>query len=98
MPEVTCGYLVGHLFKVGPTLPGAYGAVPLTHSEIRAYQDNEGIELQPWEVDGLRRLSGDFLVEAESAKSPERSAPWAPSVEEFRREILPNRIKSLLRG
>ena len=46
MPPCDCGYLVGYLFEVGPTM----GESPVTHTEIANWQRNTGIELNSWEA------------------------------------------------
>lgn len=78
-PKPVCGYLVGYLFDVGPSMPGAMGNVPLSHSEIRDWQDNTGIELSAWEARTLRRLSNDYLASAQAAESPDCRPPYTAS-------------------
>lgn len=75
MPDPGAGaYLLHHFSAVGPTL----GDQPVSQSELRAYQDNFGIELTPWECQTLRRLSIDKLNESHRATKPDSKAPWKP--------------------
>lgn len=99
MPDVSCPHLL-HLFlyRVGPFISSHEGPLPLSEEELRAFQANRGIELAPWVVDGFRRLSDEYIAQGEVSKSHECPPPWKPSVEEFRKEILPTRIKSLFRS
>lgn len=72
MPELEgADYLIGYLWEVGPTVNSG----PVTHQELRAWQAGIGIELQPWEIRFLRRLSGDYLRESFLATKPDSPAP-----------------------
>jgi hypothetical protein len=75
-PAEGVGYLLGYLWEVGPTMAAGMGAGPVTHTELRAWQANTGIELAPWEARILRRLSHDYLAESHAAEKPDRAAPW----------------------
>jgi hypothetical protein len=69
-------HLVGYLFDVGPVLPAVLGVVPLPYSELQAWQQQSGLDLQPWEVKLLRQLSRDYAIEAKAASDAGRPAPW----------------------
>ena len=69
-------YLLGYLWEVGPTMVAGMGAGPVTHQELRAWQANSGIQLQPWEARILRRLSIDYLAEMSRADQADCPAPW----------------------
>lgn len=102
MPELppagVGAYLIAYLFEVGPTLTGAMGPIPLTHEELRAWQDDMGLQLAPWECRFLRRLSVEYMAELHHAEKPDRPAPWInPDDVEYRANVLPDRIKSLFR-
>ena len=66
------GYLIGYLYAVGPTMGGG----PITHGELRAWMDLNGVELQPWEVRFLRRLSNEYLIESHRATKRDCAPPW----------------------
>lgn len=76
MPILEAGYIIEHLFDCGPVMSSGMGASPLTHEEIRAYQANIGIELLPWEVRFIRRLSRDYVNESHNATKMNCPAPW----------------------
>lgn len=81
MPDAgEAAYLLGHFWKVGPTL----GDSAVTNAELRHYQDNEGIELSPWECSTLRRLSIDYLNESHRATKPDCPPPFADSTDAAR--------------
>ncbi|MFC0131779.1 hypothetical protein CR105_26465 [Massilia eurypsychrophila] len=76
MPPVgDAGYLLTHFWQVGPTL----GDSSITNTELRNYQDNEGITLSPWECKTLRRLSIDYLNESHRATKEDCPPPYAES-------------------
>lgn len=97
IPEVRCEYLAVHLFDVGPVMAGGMGPAVLSHGELAAWQANTGVELQPWELRALRRLSAEFIREAKRAEEPGCPAPCSVMDEEYRAEVLPKRIRSILR-
>ena len=80
-PLTLCPHLASYLFDAGPSMPGAMGNVPLPHSEIKAWQDNTGIELSAWEASTLRRLSSDYLASAQAAEKPTCKPPFVQSVD-----------------
>lgn len=76
-PEIAAGaHLVGYLYEIGPTLSGGMGDIAITHTELRAWQDNVGIELQPWEVQLLRTLSAAYLDQLHKATDPNCKPPF----------------------
>lgn len=74
MPEISAEYLVNYLMEIGPTMPGS--GDPLTHSELRAWQENTGIELNAWQVRLLRRLSSEYASEIIKSTKPEAKPPF----------------------
>lgn len=83
--------MVNYLFEVGPST----GEGPVTHLEIAAWCALTGRELEPWEVQALRRMSGAYLSEATEATDPKRPAPaWVG--ESPSREVVANTIESIL--
>lgn len=71
-------YLLEHLMQVGPSMPGANGPVPISELELRAWQENSGIELDAWEARTLRRLSREYASEYHAASDPKRPCPYLP--------------------
>lgn len=71
-------YLLGYLFEIGPALAGGLGPAPLTHGELRAWQDNTGIALMPWEARLLRRLSLEYVAASQAATERNAPPPWRP--------------------
>jgi hypothetical protein len=73
MPECGALYLVEYLIELGIT----QGEQSLEHVEIESWQHLCGIELQPWEVRFVKRLSEAYLGESHAARDPDADAPWA---------------------
>jgi hypothetical protein len=95
LPEVTATYLLQYLFEIGPTFPGALGYVGLPFSEIASWQEQTGIELQPWEVRAIRSASIAYANQLSISHDP--ACPSPISVVEPDPEKLAKHIKSVLR-
>lgn len=76
MPPLNAPHLLGYLFEIGPVMAAGMGSGPITHEELQAWQQGTGIELQPWEVRTLRRLSQEYLTESHKAEKSDCPAPW----------------------
>lgn len=72
MPECSALYLVEYLFELGVI----YGEQAVPYIEIESWQRQSGIELQPWEVRFVKRLSEVYLGELHVARDPDAKAPW----------------------
>jgi hypothetical protein len=57
-------------------MSGGMGMAPLTFSELESWQRQIGIELKPWEVRLLRRLSGEYCAESSAATKADAPAPF----------------------
>lgn len=72
---------------------GAMGAVPLSHSEIAAWQANTGTELAAWEAKALRRLSIDYVQASGQASAHDCPAFYIADPEAAdRREVVAKQI------
>lgn len=74
-------YLLSALFEAGPTSTDGMGRGALKWSDLMAWQQATGIELRPWELRIVRRLSGDYLAELVAAEKPSRLCPYAGKAE-----------------
>jgi hypothetical protein len=75
MPEVNAGYLLDHLFEIGPTMSAGGYPGPITHEEIMAWMELTGVPLQPWESRFIRRLSCEYIAEQHRAAKPDCPEP-----------------------
>lgn len=75
MPEVRAEYLLGYLTELGMVATLGEHQTQLSCVEISKWQDLIGIELQPWEVRFIRRLSVEYIVEGIRARKPTHPEP-----------------------
>lgn len=86
-------YLLGYLWDAGPLMRGGMEPAPLSCTELGAWQEASGVELQPWESALLRRLSREYLAEATQASASDSPAPWAAAPDAgLDREAVSRRI------
>lgn len=71
-PDCDADYILTYLQEIGMSL----GEQPLNFSEINAYQNVTGIDLQSWEARIIKRLSVAYLSELANARSPDRESAW----------------------
>lgn len=77
MPPVEgAPHLLAYLFEVGPAISSGGGLAPVDDVALRAWQENTGVTLRPWQVRILRRLSRDYLDELRLSEERRRQAPW----------------------
>lgn len=87
---------MGYLFDVGPVLHTGMGAVAISHGELRAWQHNVGIELQPWEATLLRRLSQEYLTASNAAQEPSCPPFYTDAPAEDRRDVVARMLGATL--
>lgn len=77
MPEIDAGqYLLDWLFEIGPTTPMGMSSAPIAWGEIHDWQQQQGVDLKPWESRLLRKLSCEYLSESHEARDPNRPPPY----------------------
>lgn len=76
IPPNSAPHITEWLFDMGPVLSGGMGMSRLEWRDIRAWQDQMGIELAPWEARLIRALSGTYLSMAMDAKDETCPAPY----------------------
>jgi len=94
-PTGPAGHLLAYLFDAGPVGQGAMGAVPLSHSELAAWQANTGIELAAWEAKALRRLSSEYVAASHDAADVACPPFYIDREEADRREAVANRVRNI---
>lgn len=98
MPPCGALFLVGYLMDVGPALPGAMGSVPLSEVELRAWQENTGIYLSPWQSRFLKRLSSVWIEQQGLAAKEECPSPWLAERMREEKEKVAVKLKALFRS
>lgn len=78
MPDLEWGRrLIDYLLEVGPVMATGMGSAPITFTELSNWQAQLGLQLSPWEVRTLRRLSLEYNSESQLATKPDREPPFA---------------------
>jgi len=75
-PAIRTPWVIDWLMEVGPTDPGAMGAVPISWATIGQWQHCMCLDLPPWLARLLRRLSMEFVAETVRAREPDCPPPW----------------------
>lgn len=70
------------------------GRVPLDHAALRAWQDNTGVVLTPWQTRTLRRLSGEYAGALQDAEEPDCPSPWQPEIDELDRTEVSKKVQN----
>lgn len=96
-PPIDAQYLIDYLFDAGPVLTGGMAIAALDHVALRAWQQNTGIRLNPWQVRTLRHLSGEYAAMLTDAKEPDCPSPWQPEIDEPDRGEVGKKVQTALR-
>lgn len=91
-------YLVGYLWDIGASMPVGMGTAPIDSQRLVLWQQETGIELQPWEAQGLRRLSRAYVAESAAAEEFECPPPWSAVPTPELREQLARDLGAALRS
>lgn len=59
----------------------------ISFQEIAAYSAMTGVELDPWEAETLRQMSGAYLSEYDAASEESRPAPFAEKKAKTRSQV-----------
>ena len=99
MPDVNAYYLISYLFEIGPIQTTGMGTSPITYAEIQTWMNLVGLDLQPWEIRFLKKLSCDYLNESHMAEKSDRPPAWDQQkwVQE-QRNAISNRVQNALRA
>ena len=77
MPPLEGGeHLIDWLLDAGPIEHTAMGPAPITHASIAAWQANQGMSINAWSAQTLRRLSADYVDALRDAKAHDAPAPY----------------------
>jgi hypothetical protein len=97
LPDLPTPYLVEYLFDVGPTVSTGMGPVIIGWRDLQAWQELVGIDLEPWELRLLRRLSADYLAQSLKAEKPDCPAPYL-SRDQIDREAVDRKVRNAFRA
>jgi hypothetical protein len=94
-PELSCPYLFDLLMSMGAYTNLGMGHVPLSWQEIKSWQEQNGIELKPWELGIIRRSSAAYVQQIQDSMKPECPPPGKVVEQDPNR--LAKHIKGILR-
>lgn len=96
MPPVSAPHIVEWLLDIGLTQAAGMGSVPLSWTEIVAWQQATSVTLAPWEARLIRRLSAAYLAESRAAESETCPPPWRREVSQRAIETERARLEMVL--
>ena len=92
LPELTAMFM-----DAGPYEEGGMGSIPISASELMAWQRGSGQHLTPWEFKTVRTLSRCYLAEYQKASDPMRPAPHGSELSSTERTAVAKRIRGIFR-
>jgi len=92
-PELS--FIVNYLFDAGPTSAAGQHGAALTWADLQAWQAGAGINLPPWQLRLLRRLSVEYLSESMTADAWDAPPSWERDVD---REKIAKHVRRIIRG
>jgi hypothetical protein len=96
MPPNPAPHIIGRFVEIGISEANGMGASPLSWREINEWQRATSVDLSPWEVRLLRRLSTEYLAESRKAESENCPPPWRAEVTQREREVEQARLEMVL--
>lgn len=94
-PPCEALHIIDYLMDAGPMVSG--GALP--HSEIRAWMLNAGVQLCPWELQTIRRLSLVYADTHYQASDPAMPPPYqAEETSKDAREEVARQVKNSMKA
>ena len=99
MPDVSgLEYLLGYWQEIGKCLSGAMGPIPLSPTEIQAWQNGTRNELMPWEFTAMLEMSRGYVSMLLEGQSPESSPPFGDPVREFDRDLVSKKVSNAFKA
>lgn len=71
--------------------------VPLDYTELKAWQDQCGHRLKPWELLAIRKMSQAYTDQLMRSEDPKAPPPWVDEPTPEQRAKVANHIRSVLR-
>ena len=76
IPPDPAPHITEWLFDIGPVISGGMGMSRIEWRDIRAWQEQIGIPLAPWEARLIRQLSAEYLSMSLDAREDSCPAPY----------------------
>lgn len=91
-------YLLGYMHRIGFYRSTGMGLVPLSASELAAWQNGSQTPLSSWEFQTLLDMSGAYLRALHEAEDPACPPPYGAPAQTIDRGAVAKGIKSLFGG
>jgi len=88
-------YLIDYWQDIGLASPGAMGMIPISSSEIRAWQDMSGVQLSVWEYQTLREMSREYVSQYNASNQKDTPPPYI--AKGYDKQAIEKKIKTVLR-
>ena len=99
MPNVEgLEYLLGYWQSVGRYSAGAMGPIPLSATEIQAWQKGTRTELMPWEFTAILEMSRGYISMLFEGQKPESTPPFGDPVREFDRDLVGKKVSNAFKA
>lgn len=99
MPRVDgAEYLVSYWQELGMVTHTGVGAVPLSASELAAWQRGVSLELEPWEFRVLLEMSRVYLHQLHESEKPECPPPYGDPVNLYDRDIVGKKVSNAFKA
>jgi len=100
MPPVeSCGYILDWWHELGLSTSGVNGPEPLPFTELESWARVSGVELEPWEMGMVSKLSQQFCRQFHLSKEKNCESPYLAEVSADEmtaiRENAEDKIRSL---
>lgn len=97
LPEVIgAEYIIQWWHEAGTFANGGMGISPLSWLEIKAWREENELELDGYEISAIRRLSVEYVSAYHASSEKGFKAPYLASVEEIDQPAVQSKFKSIL--
>lgn len=99
MPDVEgAEYLVSYWQAAGKCNAGAMGPIPLTATDLLAWQQGTRTDLLPWEFSSLLEMSRGYISMIAEGEKLQTPPPFGDPVREFDRESVSKKVTNAFKA
>lgn len=99
MPDIHgLEYILSHWQEIGRCSSGAMGPIPLSATEIQAWQEGTHNDLMPWEFTAMLEMSRGYVSMLLEGQKPESSPPFGDPVREFDRDLVSKKVSNAFKA
>ena len=99
MPDIAgAEYLVDYWQQLGRCSSGAMGPIPLSATEIQAWQKGTRTELLPWEFSAIIEMSRGYVSSLLEGEKTETPPPYGDPVREFDRDLVSKKVSNAFKA